>query len=226
MVLAGYLVYGGVMRFGQLPDDSPDEPLGVPFHFDLAPTPWASQLLDAAANDQVDVPWVSWHPDRDSVMVMTGDGVVLVATRLRRRASGWSVMEVAAVSSDGDDEPDTGRLPDVIVACRDLADRFTQLSNVIEKHLTPWRTSTRGQGARRPETSYAALAARYVELVNTGERHPAKVLAAELGMSPVTVSQRIREARTQPLGLLTDATHGAAGGMLTEKAKRLLMMEV
>jgi hypothetical protein len=76
----------------------------------------------------------------------------------------------------------------------------------------------------RDDVAYAALAARYVELVQAGDRAPAATLAHQLGMSSVTVSQRIREARQR--ALLTHTDPGTAGGQLTEKALSVLNLPV
>jgi hypothetical protein len=90
----------------------------------------------------------------------------------------------------------------------------------VDEWLAPWRTGARGSRTKRPNVAYAALAARYVELVRQGERAPAATLARQLGVSAVTISQRIREARE--LGLLTRTTAGTAGGELKPKALSLL----
>lgn len=94
----------------------------------------------------------------------------------------------------------------------------------VEEWLASWRVGARGSRAKRPNLAYAALAARYVELVREGERAPAAILARQLGMSAVTVSQRVREARER--GLLTRTAAGTAGGELTPKALGLLATPV
>ena len=66
----------------------------------------------------------------------------------------------------------------------------------------------------------ALLAARYVALIEAGERAPTKALAEELNYSPVTINEQLRKARNA--GLLTAAPKGKAGGRLTAKAKKLL----
>lgn len=224
MVLWKFSVYTyEVLTIEEIPeptDDTVAKP--VPFHFDLAPSAWTSELLAAAEVGRAEVPWVSWHPDRVTLMVVVGDGRTLTAARLRPTDVGLGVLEASVCSQQSERSFDLGAVPAMLTEATDLAERFLRLMEMIELDVATWRTSARGAGSRRPDVAYAALAARYVQLVSGGERHPAKALGAELGLSPVTVSQRIRECRNAPLELLTEATHGAAGGMLTDKAKRIL----
>lgn len=192
------------------------------FQFDLAPTRWTSELLQAEATGHVEAPWVSGHPEADSVMAVVGDGQTLVAVRLSTVTDPPQVIELAIRPAGQGADLNLQAIPTLLSEAGGLAAKFLRLTGRIDAELAPWRSNTRGTGTRRSEVAYAALAARYVEMVNGGERHPAKRLAADLGMAPVTVSQRIRECRAAPLELLTESTHGAAGGMLTEKAKQLL----
>jgi len=65
---------------------------------------------------------------------------------------------------------------------------------------------------------YVLLAARYVELQGSGRE--IQDLAAEVRSSPLTVRNKLAEARRR--GLLDNPGRGKAGGGLTEKARRLL----
>lgn len=75
-----------------------------------------------------------------------------------------------------------------------------------------WKVKARKRGP----AEYAALAARYVQEIDKGNTAPVETLANELGLSPVTVAQRIREARSKKL--LTDPAVGSTGGRLTPLA--------
>jgi transposase len=73
---------------------------------------------------------------------------------------------------------------------------------------------------RRDDRFYAEVAAAYAEAVAAGNNRPIDTIADALGRSRNTVKDVIREARAR--GLLTETTHGRAGGRLTAKAKKLL----
>ncbi|GAA4361974.1 hypothetical protein [Angustibacter luteus] len=103
---------------------------------------------------------------------------------------------------------------------RDASVLYDAYEAAIAEELIVWTQDARRTGAKRSGLAYAALAARYADLVARGDRKPAETLGAELDMSPVTVSQRIREARQS--GLLTPAVPGRASGRLTREAVRLL----
>jgi hypothetical protein len=83
----------------------------------------------------------------------------------------------------------------------------------VATHLPPKRM-------RRDERFYAEMAAAYAEAVSAGNNRPIDTIAQALGRSRNTVKDVIREARAR--GLLTETTHGRAGGRLTARAKRLL----
>jgi hypothetical protein len=87
------------------------------------------------------------------------------------------------------------------------------VSGVVATHLPPKRM-------RRDERFYAEMAAAYAEAVAAGNNRPIDTIAAALGRSRNTVKDVIREARAR--SLLTETTHGRAGGRLTAKAKKLL----
>jgi predicted transcriptional regulator len=85
--------------------------------------------------------------------------------------------------------------------------------SVVATHLPPKRM-------RRDDRFYAEMAAAYAEVVAAGNNRPVDTIAEALGRSRNTVKDVIREARAR--GLLSETTHGRAGGRLTAKAKRLL----
>ena len=87
----------------------------------------------------------------------------------------------------------------------------TQLVESVQRTMRPGR---RG----RPIAEYAALAARYVELLKEGRGLPG--LARDIHLSDSQVRNLLYAARQK--GLLTAAPKGKAGGELTEKAKQLL----
>ena len=210
------------------PSDPSDLPEPLAFHFDLAPTAWASELLVMSEQGRIDTPWASWHTDRRTVLAAhyNDESGLTVAAHLKRDGRAWSIIDAAVGLGGGariGSSHDLVGLDAGLEECRSLASRFATMVDSIDALLAPWRTNARGSVTRRSEVAYAALAARYVELVNSGERHPGKALGQQLDMSPVTVAQRIREARGVPLGLLSPAVHGTAGGVLTDKAKALLV---
>lgn len=80
-----------------------------------------------------------------------------------------------------------------------------------------------GPGAGRAamdDLQLAGVALEYVRAIDMGERAPAARIAALAGVRPIQARDYIRRARTR--GLLTEATHGRAGGALTDKAIALL----
>jgi hypothetical protein len=87
------------------------------------------------------------------------------------------------------------------------------VSGVVAMHLAPKRM-------RRDNRFYAEMAAAYAQAVEAGNNRPIDTIADALDRSRNTVKDVIREARAR--GLLTETTHGRAGGRLTAKAKRLL----
>jgi hypothetical protein len=84
---------------------------------------------------------------------------------------------------------------------------------IVATHLPPRRM-------RRDERFYAEMAAAYAEAVAAGNNRPIDTIADAIGRSRNTVKDVIREARARRL--LTETTHGRAGGQLTAKAKKLL----
>lgn len=181
-------------------------------------TPLAPGLLTSAKAD-------GFH------VVTRLEGGWLLGLRLVRRAGRHEVVEAQFLSFQAEGAGlSTGflrtvPLGQIIDAARAHA---AEVAEVISGEaaarlfelLEPWRRDARTSDVTRDETSYAALVARYVELVSRGDRKPADTIGKELGMSAVTVSQRVREARQR--GLLTDAPPGKPGGDLTELAYHLL----
>lgn len=114
---------------------------------------------------------------------------------------------------------------EITAAARSLASNTAGvISNAAQEQLDdllqPWRQDARTTGARRDDLAYAALSLRYVMLLGSGNSRPTDTLARDLGMSPITASQRLRECRQK--GLLTATTAGRAGGELTPAAMALL----
>jgi len=66
----------------------------------------------------------------------------------------------------------------------------------------------------------ALTASRYVDLVQSGHRHPLQQLADELGVSVSGVRARLAQARAA--GFLTPARKGVAGGELTDAGRAML----
>jgi transposase-like protein len=98
-------------------------------------------------------------------------------------------------------------------ASQAVVDQTSGSVSVVATHLPPKRM-------RRDDRFYAEMAAAYAEVVAAGNNRPVDTIAEALGRSRNTVKDVIREARAR--GLLSETTHGRAGGRLTAKAKRLL----
>lgn len=82
-------------------------------------------------------------------------------------------------------------------------------------------TGLGAKGAAMDDLQLAGVALEYVRAIEQGERAPAAKIAALVGgVSPVQARDYIRRARSR--GLLTEGTHGRAGGALTDKAIALL----
>jgi transposase-like protein len=93
-----------------------------------------------------------------------------------------------------------------------------RLTDEVEKGARTAIAAAKPRGRRPlPDRTLAELAIRYCELPG---RDRIKALAREVGLSPSTVSGRIREARER--GLLTGTERGRAGGMPTPRAIELV----
>lgn len=174
-------------------------------------------------------------PDGEHAFVRTRlrEGNWLVSFRLRADRSGHQrVVEVVVLAGDeaGTSGLTRAALTDhTLLGLLDIAvddaehHRHAYSDNaeaVVTALLEQWRGDARRTGARRDRLAYAALAARYAGLVRDGDRKPAATLGRYLGRSPVTISQRIREARE--MGLLSRVPAGIAGGRITTEALQLL----
>lgn len=104
-------------------------------------------------------------------------------------------------------------------ARRGAGTRAARLTRPSDVDLQAFRSDRRGLEART-DRDFAELAFHYVMHVSEGDRHPAKTLADQLGTTPATMVNRIREARKR--GLLTPTTPGRSGGELTDRACELL----
>lgn len=96
----------------------------------------------------------------------------------------------------------------------------------LEPDLAEWQTfghqierRTSG-GPDRGDAFYAAIAARFVALVASANKHPIKTIADEESYSENTVKSWLSQARKRQL--LESLGRGRRGGALTDKAKQLL----
>lgn len=202
----------------------------------------APRDLRAAIREQLDLGNFEWIPESPDCsmssyddgyycLIRLPDGWVL-GLRLLPRRGVFEVMEAIflAVDEDGTGGLTTGLFRDVPFGeiVRNARAKAADLHEFVGDEaaaraadfMGQWRTSARGSQRKRSDVAYAALAARYAELVRAGDRSPAATLAVELGVSAITVSQRVREARERKL--LTHTPPGTAGGELTEKAISVL----
>ena len=151
----------------------------------------------------------------------------LLGLRLRRERGLHAVDEVTFLAVPGNQTPFTTALlrqvpmGETVATARGLAaDVHDVLAATaaarLHELLEPWRIDARSARVVRDDVAYAALAARYVQLVARGSHKPVDDLAEELDLSPVTVSLRLREARHRDL--LTAAETGRPGGELTDHA--------
>lgn len=106
------------------------------------------------------------------------------------------------------------------VAQRQLEIMSRHTRSPAAKALADVAPSSRPGRAGRPDSYYAAWAARYAERLAAGSRSPVGDLAAEHGLSRAQVRDLVHEARVR--GLLPKGAKGRADGQLTDKARRLL----
>ncbi|HYN96121.1 MAG TPA: hypothetical protein VES42_19930, partial [Pilimelia sp.] len=97
--------------------------------------------------------------------------------------------------------------------------RRSRLTRPSDIYLAPFPEDSRGRPPPGDE-SYANLALVYADLVESGDRSPAKTIAAQHGGASGTWANRIAEARRR--GFLTPVKSGEAGGGLTDAATELL----
>ena len=77
------------------------------------------------------------------------------------------------------------------------------------------------QAPDRRRLALVATAARYIDALDRGDRRPVATVAAELGLRPIQVRDRLSFAREQGL-LERSGGQGRAGGRLTPKARAIL----
>ena len=92
---------------------------------------------------------------------------------------------------------------------------------LVAKSKPPTDTKPRGPRAWSDRV-YAEIAAAYVARIAAGSRRPVADLVRQRNLSYGQIRDAIHKSR-HTLGLLTESRHqGAAGGSLTDKAKKLL----
>lgn len=77
-----------------------------------------------------------------------------------------------------------------------------------------------GRGVRASDTTYAALAFMYLEILSSGENKPIEALAELMECKRATASNRLADARSK--NFLVSSKPGTSGGQLSEKSLRLL----
>lgn len=97
--------------------------------------------------------------------------------------------------------------------------REAELELALPLSLPPVRHSGRPGGPRHDDSHYLPWAVNYAQLVADGERHPIKILAAQVQRSTNHVRDQIHKCRVR--GLLTPSERGRVEGRLTEKALEL-----
>lgn len=83
--------------------------------------------------------------------------------------------------------------------------------DVVAQYTAHPDVQARFRAAADDKTKLAWLAVRYEELVGS-ERSPSRVLAAEFGLTPEQVHERLRKARSLVVGFLTRPGPGRTGG--------------
>lgn len=163
--------------------------------------------------------------ERCSVVFRIGDEVqVTIALRGGGRRRHWDVDEVAVThlgSGHGLTSDDVRGLPlgTLLAEARRLATRRFAVdpagSGLLGRLVAVFGTRL-GTG----DPVLAAVAEEYARLVSTGDRSPAKSLAAAHGGTPGTWTNRVAQARSR--GFLGSAQRGEAGGLLTPEARAVL----
>jgi hypothetical protein len=155
---------------------------------------------------------------------------MIVGARLAQMAPGepWTLVETATLAAPGEaltpEMVRRVRLGDLLARARRYAEGGADaspsvLSSPSEIDLAEFTSGRRGVPIS--DHAYARLALHYVLMVREGNRKPAQTLSDQLGHgSPNQWTQRVREARRR--GLLSPATPGEPGGVLTDAAMELL----
>jgi hypothetical protein len=94
------------------------------------------------------------------------------------------------------------------------------LSDAFDRHALAGPPMPGRRGVPQAPVIYAALAATYATAIQTGHAAPARLVAERHGLDRARARKALYRARA--LGLLTKASQGQRGGVLTPKAKRLL----
>ena len=164
-------------------------------------------------------------PGRCSVAFRIGDEVrVAVVLRSGGRRRHWDVDEVT-VTRVGPDHgltsDDVRGLPlgTLLAEARRLATRRFAI-DPVGSGLLGRLVAVFGTRLGTGDPVLAAVAEEYARLVSTGDRSPAKTLAAVHGGTPGTWTNRVAQARSR--GFLGSAVRGEAGGLLTAEARAVL----
>ena len=163
--------------------------------------------------------------DRCSVAFRIGDEVqVTIVLRGGGRRRHWDVEEVAVVhlgTLHGLTSDDVRGLPlgTLLAEARRLATRRFAV-DPAGSGLLGRLVAVLGTRLGTGDAVLAAVAEEYARLVSTGDRSPAKTLAAVHGGTPGTWTNRVAQARSR--GFLESAVRGEAGGLLTPEARTVL----
>lgn len=90
-----------------------------------------------------------------------------------------------------------------------------------DSRSSPAKVPLRRRGPKgRPDEFYAKIARHYAEAVRSGTTRPVAETAKKLNLKEPQVRDFVHQARRR--GLLSKTRQGRVGGLLTEKAERLL----
>jgi hypothetical protein len=146
-------------------------------------------------------PVVASRSSRVDVYQGLGESVALTSRQLRRLQPARAIRET-------------------MTALRDLEGAPSALTEILSRN---WRSAETGNSRSSSLLRLAAIAARYVDRINAGDRTPVASVAGELGLKQEQVRDRLHRARYAEL--LTPASRGRAGGQLTQFAVDLLRTE-
>lgn len=154
-----------------------------------------------------------WSPDWQRLNVREVRGTFAATARYMRGATKEPQLIGLFVLPLSEQKPPSPEVHQVFAEFENIAQDAFKTWDRIQLLLQPWRENARGSKTKRPASAYAALALRYVQLVESNAKNPRQVLSDELGVSLPSVSARVREART--MGFITESTHGRAEGEIT-----------
>lgn len=212
------------MPFVDLPQAQPMPQFPEEFSFHTSPDTVEelarTTLEDFLSGEDPVIVQAIWTQSFVDLNVRDLDPNFVLTARFSEHESGAPVLTALFVL------PRTARPLDLAVV-RTSLDELTRLATYsfkirrrVDQLLDPWRTTARGNRERRPDSAYAALAMRYVQLVDSNIKNPRQALSDELNLSLPSISARVREARAY--GFLSESAHGRAEGVLTDKARLAL----